>query len=135
MSVGLSPEKAVKQLGKILPRLFEYLLEVPAATPVFFSKIDLLDGFWRMKVPEENKCNFVYVMPDKEGELTRIIAPSDLHMGCFQSLAIFCTTTEAAKEVMTQAKATKQKFGPSQMQHFMELVDPVEYTSCPTELL
>ena len=79
--VGLAPEKAVKQLGKILPRLFEYLLEAPAATPVLFSKIDLLDGFWRMKVPEDQKWNFSYVMPDKEGERTRIVVPSALQMG------------------------------------------------------
>ena len=43
--VGLVPEKAVKQLGNILPRLFEYLLEAPAATSVLFSRIDLLGGF------------------------------------------------------------------------------------------
>ena len=65
--VGLAPEKDVKQLGKILPRLFEYLLDAPAATPVLFSEIDLSDGFWRMKVPEDQKYNFSYVIPDKEG--------------------------------------------------------------------
>ena len=37
-TVGLAPEKAVKQLRKILPPLFEYLLKAPAATPVLFSK-------------------------------------------------------------------------------------------------
>ena len=66
--VGLAPEKAVKQLGKILPLLFEYLLETPTATPVLFSKINLSDGFWRMKVTEDQKWNFSYVMLDKEGE-------------------------------------------------------------------
>ena len=133
--VGLAPEKAVKQLGKILSRLFEYLLEAPAATPVLFSKIDLSDGFWRMKVPEDQKWNFTYVIPDKEGERTRIVVPSALQMGWCQSPAFFYTATEAAIEVMTRARATKQKFGPSKMEHFMELAEPVEYTSFPTELL
>ena len=133
--VGLAPEKAVKQLGKILPRLFENLLEAPAATPVLFSKIDLLDGFKGMKVPEDQKWNFSYVMPDKEGERTRIVVPSALQMGWCQSPAFFCTATEAAKEVMTRVRETKQKFGPSQMEHFMETADPVKYTPCPTELL
>ena len=133
--VSLAPEKAVKQLGKILPRLFEYLLEAPAATPVLFSKIDLSDGFWRMKVPEDQKWNFSYVMPDKEGERKRIVDSSALQMGWCQSPALFCTKTEAAKEVMTRARETKQKFGPSQMEHFMEPAEPVEYTPCTTELL
>ena len=78
---GLAPEKAVNQLGKILPRLFEYLLEAPAATPVLFSKIDLSDEFLRMKVPEDEKWNFAYVIPDKEGERTRLVVPSALQMG------------------------------------------------------
>ena len=100
MLVGLAPKKAVKQLRKILPHLFEYLFEAPAATPVLFSKIDLSDGFWRMKVPEDQKWNFVYVMPDKEGDRKRIVVTSYLHMGWCQSSELFCTATEAAKEVM-----------------------------------
>ena len=60
--VGLAPEKAVKQTGNILPRLFEYLLKAPAATPVLFSKIDLLDGFWRMKVPEDEMAVIKYLL-------------------------------------------------------------------------
>ena len=36
---------------------------------------------------------------------------------------------------MTPERATKQKFGPLQMEHFMEPADPVKYTSCPTEIL
>ena len=100
-SVGLAPEKAVKQLRNILPRLFKYLLEAPSATPVLFSKSDLLDGFWRMKVPEDQKWNFSYVVPDKEGERTRIVVPSSFQMGWCQSPAFLCTGTEAAKEVMT----------------------------------
>ena len=99
--MGLAPEKAVKQFGKILPRLFEYLLVAPAATPVLFSRIDLSDGFWRMKVLEEQKWNFAYVIPDKEGERTRIVVSSALQMGWCQLPAFFCTATEAAKEVTT----------------------------------
>ena len=110
LSVGFPPEKAAKKLGNILPRLFGYLLEAPVATPVLFSKIDLSDGFWRMKVREDHKWNFTYVIPDKEGEKTRIVVPSDLKMGWVQSPALFCTATEADKEVMTRARETKQMF-------------------------
>ena len=74
-------------------------------------------------------------MPDKEGERTIIVVTSALQMGWCQSPALFCTATEAAKEVMARARETKKKFGPSHMEHFMEPAEPVEYTPCLTELL
>ena len=79
-----------------------------------------------MKVPEDQKWNFAYVMPDKEGDRKRIVVTSYLHMGWCQSSEFFCTATEASKEVMTQARATNQKFGPSQMEHFIEPAEPVK---------
>ena len=87
-----------------------------------------------MKVPEAQKWKFTYVILDKEGERTRIVVPSDIHMVWCQSPALFCTATEAAKEVMMQVRSTKQKIGPSQTEHFMGPADPVEYTSCLTDL-
>ena len=93
----MAPEKAVKQLGNILPRLFEYLLEAPAATTLLFSKIDLSDGFLRMNGPEEQKWDFVYVIPYKEVDQTRIVVFSSLQMVWCHSPAFFCTTTEASK--------------------------------------
>ena len=88
-----------------------------------------------MKVPKDQKWNFAYVMPDKDVERKRIVFPSDLHMGCCHSPEFFCTATEAAEEVMTRARAKKQKIVPSQTEHFMEPAEPVEYTPCSTELL
>ena len=88
-----------------------------------------------MEVSEDQKWNFSYVIPDKEGERTRIVVPSALQMGWCQSPALFCTATEEAKEVMTRAREMKQKFGLSKMEHFMEPSEPVKYTPCLTELL
>ena len=78
---SLSPEEAVRNLGKVLPRLLCFLQESPQETPVLLSKLDLADGFWRMKVPEEYRYNFAYVLQDLPGERTRIVIPSNLQMG------------------------------------------------------
>jgi len=63
----LAPEDPVKELGKVLPRIFDFMMEVPAAETIQFSKIDLSDGFWHMVVPEEDAWNFAYVLPDPPG--------------------------------------------------------------------
>ena len=84
-TVRLSPEEAVRDLGKVLPRLLRFLQESPTKTPVLLSKLDLADGFWRMQVPEEHKYNFAYVLPDRPGEPTRVVIPSALQMGWAQS--------------------------------------------------
>ena len=77
---SLSPEEAVRNLGKVLPRLLCFLQESPQETPVLLSKLDLADGFWPMKVPEEHIYNLAYVFPDLPGEPTCIVIPSALQM-------------------------------------------------------
>ena len=96
----LSPEAAVRDLGKVLPRLLRFLQDSPTETPVLLSKLDLADGFWRMQVPEEHKYNFDYVLPDRPSEPTRVVIPSALQMGWAQSPAYFCTATQAGVDVM-----------------------------------
>ena len=88
-----------------------------------------------MKALKDQKWNFAYVMPDKEGERTRIVVTSALQMGWLQSPTFFCTATEAAKEVMMRARATNKKSGLSHMEYFMEPAEPVEYMSCTTEIV
>jgi hypothetical protein len=51
-TVKLAPEAAVKAIGQVLPRLFQFMAETPADEMIGFSKIDLSDGFWRMIVED-----------------------------------------------------------------------------------
>jgi hypothetical protein len=49
---------------------------VPAEEHIHFSKLDLADGYWRMRVTREERWNFAYVMPAKPGEELIVVVPS-----------------------------------------------------------
>eukprot|EP00957_Ditylum_brightwellii_P017829 1342560-Ditylum_brightwellii.AAC.1 len=57
------------------------MAESPTKWPIYFSKIDLSNGYWRMFVPEDQRWNFCYIMPDPPGHPIRIVVPSALQMG------------------------------------------------------
>jgi hypothetical protein len=44
-TVRLAPEEPVKELGKVLPRLLDFMATVPAEEHIHFSKMDLADGY------------------------------------------------------------------------------------------
>jgi hypothetical protein len=48
---------------------------------------------------EEDSFNFVYVLPQREGEPVRIVMPSEVQMGLVKSLPLFCTITESARDL------------------------------------
>ncbi|KAI2503043.1 hypothetical protein MHU86_11391 [Fragilaria crotonensis] len=56
----LSPEYPVKEVGRVLVRLLQFMAAVPAEEIINFAKIDLSDGFWRMLVADDSKWNFAY---------------------------------------------------------------------------
>jgi hypothetical protein len=51
----LCPQAPLTELGRVLPRLFDFMAQVPPEETINFSKIDLSDGFWRMVVTEADK--------------------------------------------------------------------------------
>jgi hypothetical protein len=73
--------------------------EVPAEEHIYFSKVDLADGYWRMIVEECSHWNFAYVLPGPPGAPIRLVIPSALQMGWNESPAYFCATTETAQDV------------------------------------
>ena len=90
----LAPTEPVKELGRVLPRVLDFMADVPAEETILFSKIDLSDGFWRMVVSEADSYNFAYVLPDVEGAPLRIVVPQALQMGWTESPALFCSATD-----------------------------------------
>jgi hypothetical protein len=95
----LAPEEPVKELGNVLPRILDFMAEVPAEEHIHFSKLDLADGYWRMVVAPEARWNFAYVMPSAPGTPTRLVVPRALQMGWNESPAYFCATTESVRDV------------------------------------
>jgi len=80
-TVRQAPEGPVKELGNVLPRMFDFMATVPAEEHIHFSKLDLADGYWWMVVKEGQQWNFAYVMPTAPGTPTMIVVPRALQMG------------------------------------------------------
>eukprot|EP00957_Ditylum_brightwellii_P197152 15021078-Ditylum_brightwellii.AAC.1 len=77
----LATTGTVKDTGNVLPRLLRYIAEAPTQWPIYFSKINLSNVFWRMIVPEDHRWNFCYIMPDPPGHPIQIVVPLALQMG------------------------------------------------------
>ena len=89
----LAPDQPVKEIGNVFRRVLCLMNDAEADEVVMLSKIDLLDGFWRMLVDSKEVWNFCYVMPDPPGHPVRIVVPSALQMGWTESPAYFCAAT------------------------------------------
>ena len=99
-TTSLSPKQPVQELGKVLPRIFDFMAAVPPNESIMFSKIDLSDGFWRMRVSASDRWNFAYVLPQPPGEPLRLVIPSALQMGWTESPGYFCAATETTRDVI-----------------------------------
>jgi hypothetical protein len=98
-TVRLAPDVPAKELGNVLPRLLDFMMNVPAEEHIHFSKMDLADGYWRMLVKPDARWNFAYVMPSPPGTPTRLVIPRALQMGWNESPAYFCATTKSIRDV------------------------------------
>jgi len=94
-----APKEAVREIGKVLPRLLTYMRDTPAGLHILMSKLDISDGFWRLIVRGEDCFNFAYVLPQREGEPCRIVVPSAVQMGWVESPSLFCAVTETARDL------------------------------------
>ena len=100
-TTALSPKPPVQELGKVLPRIFDFMAAVPPTNEsVMFSKIDLSDGFWRMRVSASDCWNFACILPQPPGEPLRLVIPSALQMGWTESPGYFCAATETTRDVI-----------------------------------
>jgi hypothetical protein len=75
-----SPSIPVKEIGKVLPRILQYMRDTPAGLHILFSKLDISNGFWRLTVRDHNSYNFAYVLPQEASELCRIVIPAVVQM-------------------------------------------------------
>ncbi len=46
-TVLAAPPEAVKEIGKVFPRLLQYMRDTPEGLHILFSKLDISNGFWR----------------------------------------------------------------------------------------
>jgi hypothetical protein len=94
-----APRTAVKEIGKVLHRLLYFMKVTAAGLWIYFSKLDISDGFWRLVVRLEDSYNFAYVLPQPPCQPTKIVVPSALQMGWVESPSYFCAVTECARDL------------------------------------
>jgi len=131
------PEVPVKEIGMVLHRLLYFMKMTRAGVWIYFSKLDISDGFWRLVVRPEDSFNFAYVLPQKPGEPIRIVVPSALQMGWTQSPAYFCAATECARD-LTQHLVDKKidlRYHPIEELMTIPTVPPRARANSPTKLL
>ena len=102
-----APAGAIDQLGHSLSRVIHAFAETEEDAKVFMAKFDIKDGFWRMSCEMGEEWNFCYVLPQEEGEPTRLVVPTSLQMGWVESPPYFCAASETGRDVATQYMESK----------------------------
>jgi hypothetical protein len=118
-TVPLAPRRLVREIGKVLPRIFEFMASTPEGQDILLSKVDLSDGFWRIIIEESARWNFCYVMPDPPGASICIVVPSALQMGWMESPQYFCTATETGRDFIQWLVDQKIECPPHPLEKFM----------------
>jgi hypothetical protein len=98
-TVLTAPLIPVKEIGKVLPRLLQYMRDTPTGLHILFCKLDISNGFWQLVVHENDCFNFAYVLLQEAGEPVRIVITAVVQMGWVESLGFFCTVTESARDL------------------------------------
>jgi hypothetical protein len=114
-----SPSAPVKEIGRVLRRLFQFIAETPESDEILLAKVDLSDGFWRIIVDPKQRWNFCYIMPDPKGAPIRVVVPSALQMGWQESPGYFCTATETGRDIVEWLVAEKIQLPAHPFEHFM----------------
>ena len=97
--------EAMAQLGNCLKRIVATMADnFDMQKPFMFSKLDIKDGFWRMRVSDDDAWNFAYVLPSLQTSSNiddiELVVPNSLQMGWCESPPFFCAGSETARDVI-----------------------------------
>jgi hypothetical protein len=103
----MAKPEAMAQLGNCLKRLVAIMADnYDINHPFMFCKLDIKDGFWRMRVSDEDAWNFVYVLPSLKNDINEddieLVVPNSLQMGWCESPPFFCAGSETARDIIVQ---------------------------------
>lgn len=95
----LAPRDAM-QFGWALPRLLHALCFAnPIHGPVYMSKVDIADGFYRVWVAPRDVPTLGVAFPSLPGEVPLVAFPLSLPMGWTESPPYFCAFTETVADL------------------------------------
>ena len=121
---GKAPQKSMAELGQVLKRIIEIMAKnYDLNHPFLFSKCDIKDGFWRLKVNTEDAWNFCYVLPPTEKNTPiddlLIVVPNSLQMGWCESPPFFCAVSETGRDVIQDLLHQEQSLPQHPMEHYV----------------
>lgn len=128
---NIAPSEAM-QFGRTLWRL---LFRIHHANdhfgPVFMSKIDLSDGFYRLWLRPEDTMRLAVLFPSREGEPPLIGIPLTNPMGWVSSPPNFCACTETIADLANDSLNDKEA-----LQHARLMPHPLDEVSesTPTDV-
>lgn len=98
-TVQHAPPEAM-QFGRTLQRLLRRIRHAnPRFGPVYMSKIDISDGFYRIQLGADDALALAVLLPSSEGEPPLVAIPLSLPMGWVESPPTFCAATETAADL------------------------------------
>lgn len=101
-----APAEAM-QFGRALQRVLSRTHHSnPKFSPVYLSKIDIADGFYRVWVKSEDIPNLSMLFPNRPGEPQLLGFPLTLPMGLKESPPYFCAITETVTDLANSTMAT-----------------------------
>lgn len=99
-SVPIAPSEAM-QFGRTLQRLLQRILMANAIHgPVYISKIDIADGFYRIQLAPYSSPNLAVLLPQHPNEEPMVAFPLVLPMGWVNSPPYFSAVTETGADLM-----------------------------------
>ena len=113
-TVPTAPQHSMDELGRVLDRMISLIASAKNETqPFLFPKLDISDGFWRIKVRNEDCWNFCYVLSSEVPEDINIedidiVVSSSLQMG-WTEFSLFFVQLQKWHE-MSQRKTSTTTF-------------------------
>jgi hypothetical protein len=125
-TIPLSPSEAM-QFGRALQRILRAIARSdPRRGPVYLSKIDIADGFYRIGIRSEDIPKLGVLFPSREGEDQMIGFPLVLPMGWSQSPPIFSAATETVADLANQHLKRRLPKTPHRLDDVSETTPPPE---------
>ena len=56
-------QSGAKRIGTVRPDMLRFMLETNCECELVWQEVDVMDGFWRMKVQDGTEHNFVFQSP------------------------------------------------------------------------
>ena len=120
------PHHSMFELGNVIPRLLHHMATADPNTPIFFTKIDIKDGYWRLRIRKDHEWNFVYTLPKLSPEQETILAIClTLAMGWIDSPPYFCAVTETARDIIVLYES-EDHLSPHPLEQLMLDISPAD---------